>query len=58
MSDSSNLKEYIESSDSCSICYEVLDNFIISPCNHKFHEVCIEQWFKNNISCQLVDKIH
>lgn len=44
----------------CSICLDTLNSkectkqelkIRILPCNHKFHDECIERWFKIDNSC-------
>ena len=39
----------------CSICMECLNNSnpieILSECKHRFHQICIEQWFKEKLCC-------
>ena len=42
----------------CPICLEYLDGVIVKlKCNHKYHQICIEDWFnrtisnKNNLIC-------
>lgn len=44
----------------CSICLEDINkrknnDFIIMilPCNHKFHLICIQEWFKMKLNCPL-----
>ena len=33
------------------------DKTIILPCKHRFHERCIEKWFKYSVTCPLCRKI-
>lgn len=42
----------------CPICLEYLEGVIVKlKCNHKYHQICIEDWFnrtisnKNNLIC-------
>ena len=40
------------SEEICSICLDKLDSDIkIISCNHKFHEKCIDEWFKKSNKC-------
>ena len=37
--------------DECPICLEYLDGVIVRlKCNHRYHQVCIEDWFNRTIS--------
>ena len=37
--------------DECPICLEYLDGVIvILNCNHKYHQVCIEDWFNRTVA--------
>lgn len=47
----------LNSESTCSICLEVLHNqekpIKILPCNHCFHQDCIEEWYKSSEKCPL-----
>ena len=32
----------------CYICSNDDNNYVLSPCNHEFHAVCLIDWFRNN----------
>ncbi len=37
--------------EECPICLEYLDGVIVRlNCNHKYHQVCIEDWFNRTIA--------
>lgn len=40
-------------SEDCSICYQKkdLENRIITPCNHVFHQKCLESWTAIKKNC-------
>ncbi len=39
----------MDTNDECAICLIELKNDIITlPCNHKFHNLCMNQWFEYN----------
>ena len=37
----------------CSICKDVLDDAMTTPCRHTFCKTCIEEWIKEAYSCPL-----
>ncbi|CAD8052217.1 unnamed protein product [Paramecium primaurelia] len=48
------LQEYL--SKECSICllqFEKKEKFRITPCNHIFHDQCLQDWTKKNSQCPL-----
>ncbi|CAD8058736.1 unnamed protein product [Paramecium sonneborni] len=48
------LQEYL--SKECSICllqFEKKEKFRITPCNHLFHDQCLQDWTKKNSQCPL-----
>jgi hypothetical protein len=40
----------------CSICKDVLDNAVTTPCRHTFCKTCISEWIKESYSCPLDKK--
>ena len=53
------LKNYINffpKSEECSICQEkfgFLDKICELPCGHRFHQDCVNNWFKQKTTCPL-----
>ncbi len=45
-----NFDNYI-GDESCSICYELKDNMILTKCKHIFCKTCIEKWMLENNDC-------
>ena len=40
--------------DKCSICMEnIKGECYITPCNHKYHEECIDKWKERNNTCPM-----
>ena len=42
--------------DDCPICFDSINNDeekYLTPCNHKFHKKCIEDWIKINNTCPI-----
>ena len=41
----------------CPICYEKImhleNNYYITPCNHVFHEDCLERWMNEQMTCPM-----
>lgn len=35
----------------CSVCLEDMTGTLQLPCGHSFHTVCIEAWFRRNLTC-------
>jgi hypothetical protein len=48
-----NKTEIICSDEECSICFETLNNCILTLCNHKFHKECLFNCFIANKNCPL-----
>ena len=50
-------EEDVQSAEVCSICMEPLQydaSFQLpGPCNHRYHSVCAEHWFKRKARCPL-----
>ena len=49
-------KQYDENKKECSICLDNIkigDKYIILPCIHFFHEVCIKNWMNERNTCPL-----
>jgi len=42
-----------EHNEECCICMDLnnIQSWSVLPCGHKFHNLCISQWLRNNISC-------
>lgn len=41
------------SSDTCSICHEVMDYSMTTDCGHSFHYNCVAKWLQQNPTCPL-----
>lgn len=50
----SNESEDIE----CPICLSELDSALILPCTHKFHEICLLEWFNKQKTCPTCREIY
>jgi len=45
-----------EKEDICSICLDIFNDDDIlrkMPCNHYYHQTCIDEWFKNHNTCPI-----
>jgi hypothetical protein len=51
--------ETIRTEDQCLICLENLSSNKTEtfPCQHTFHRVCLEEWFKTERTCPLCRKL-
>lgn len=50
----SNIDNFSVENKMCNIClsqYEINEEYMILPCLHRFHSNCIEDWFKNQVTC-------
>ena len=43
----------VESSLTCSICYEKIGGGVQLKCQHEFHEECIQAWFEKKTTCPM-----
>lgn len=50
--------EVISYNDNCLICFELPDqwNTLITPCSHKFCQICFQNWFQINQTCPICKK--
>ncbi|WOG28190.1 RING finger protein [Endozoicomonas sp. 8E] len=49
-----NQSPYQQETDQCPICLELFDGrevTVLDPCNHMFHENCLETWLRQNTTC-------
>lgn len=44
-------EELAENSDNCAICWEKMESARKLPCEHFFHNSCLQSWLEQDTSC-------
>ncbi len=52
INDNTDTISVLSYNDLCSICYSKIEKKSKTfSCSHKYHKICINEWFKNNTTC-------